>query len=61
MKATVERNCWRGETVIIGTTVVLVVIIIIIMSILELFIYVMTQQANGQLECTPEYCNGINK
>lgn len=49
MKATVERHCWRGETVIIVTTGVLV--IVIIMSVLELFINVMTQRANGQLEC----------
>ena len=53
MKTTVERSCWRVGKVITVTTVVLLIIIIIItiiMSALELFIYVLTQQANGQLE-----------
>jgi hypothetical protein len=59
MKATVERNFWLGEMVIVVTTVVLV--IIIIMSILELFLYVLTQKTNGQLECMPEYCDRRNK
>jgi hypothetical protein len=50
---TEERNYALCESVIIVTPGVTV--IIILMSFLELFIYLLTQQANGQLECKPQY------